>query len=431
MQAAHPIHSPAQLLERLAGIPGGPELLDQARRREDVTLIGGAVRDLLLGHWPRELDVTVAEDSAGLARDLAAAISPSERAFGRAVEPVVHERFGTASVAWQYGRIDIAQRRAETYPAPGALPVVRPGNPEEDLKRRDFTVNAISLPLHGRESEGLVAVAGALDDLRAGLLRVLHERSFVDDPTRILRMARYAARLGFEIERRTGELARSAIAAGCFDTLSGARVGAELWLAAREASGLGALRILGELGALAALGLPARFDDGLAAAAEQLLPGDGRRELLVLAVAFHAAEDEPDEAVLARMERLGMPAEIAKRLLGPTGVAGLAPRLAAASDANEAYALLEGVPVEAVAVGAAVAARSSPKAVEYARDWLSSQRHVSLSIDGGDLLAAGVPEGPEVGARLSAALRRKREGALPTREHELRFALEDEAGERA
>ena len=126
-----------------------------------------------------------------------------------------------------------------------------------------------------------------------------------------------------------------------------------------------------------------------------------------------------------------MPAEIAKRLLGPSGVAGLAGRLAAARDAGEAYALLDGAPVEAVAVGAAVAARTSPAAAEHAREWLSSQRHVSLSIDGSDLLAAGVPQGPEVGARLSAALRRKREGALPTREHELRFALEDEAGEPA
>ncbi|HEY7835903.1 MAG TPA: hypothetical protein VIB59_00470, partial [Solirubrobacteraceae bacterium] len=78
MGATHPIHTPEQVLERLPGIPGGPELLAQARRREDVALVGGAVRDLLLGHWPRELDVTVAGDAAGLAREIAASVSPGE-----------------------------------------------------------------------------------------------------------------------------------------------------------------------------------------------------------------------------------------------------------------------------------------------------------------------------------------------------------------
>jgi tRNA nucleotidyltransferase (CCA-adding enzyme) len=429
MHSVHPIHTPAQLLERLAGIPGGPELLDQARRREDVALVGGAVRDLLLGHWPRELDVTVETDPAALAHELAGAVSPSERAYGRTVEAVLHERFGTASVTWQYGRIDIARRRAESYSSPGALPDVRPGTVEQDLERRDFTVNAIALPLHGRESEGLVSVDGALQDLRAGVLRVLHERSFLDDPTRILRMARYAARLRFEIEPHTRELAERAVAEGALDTVSGARLGAELWLAAREDTAREAIAALDALGVPAALGLPSPFDDELAAAAEALLPGDGQRDLLLLAVALHATEDDPDELVLQRMERLEMPAHLAKRVLGPSGVSGLAARLAAAEGPEEAYALLDGAPVEAVAVAGALAARSDPAAAERAAEWLSSLRHVSLSIDGSDLLAAGVPEGPEVGARLDAALRRKREGALPSREHELRYALADEAWE--
>lgn len=430
MHAAHPIHSPAQVLHRLAGIPGGPELLDRAARRGDVALIGGAVRDMLLGHWPRELDVTVASGEADLARELAAAISPSERAYGRSVEPVLHERFGTASVVWHYGRIDIAQRRAETYPAPGALPDVRPGTVEEDLARRDFSVNAISLPLHGREAEGLVAVPGALDDLRDGRLRVLHERSFSDDPTRILRLARYAARLRFEAEPRTRELAEQAVADGALATVSGSRAGAELLLAVREMDGRAALRELDSLGVLAALGLPAPFDDELAASAEALLPGDGARDLMLLAVALHATEDDAsDEVVLARMSRLEIPAELARRLLGPSGVGGLASRLRDAASPGEAYALLDDAPVEAVAVAAALAGRDGDaRALEYAREWLSAQRHVSLTIDGRDLLAAGVPEGPEVGARLSAALRRKREGALTTREQELHYALQDEAG---
>ena len=430
MSRTHAVRDGAAALERLQTLPGGPELLAQARRREDIALVGGAVRDLLLGHWPRELDVTVASDSAGLATSLAASLSPSERAYGHPVAPLLHDRFGTASVAWDYGRVDIAELRAETYPAPGALPEVRPGTVEEDLARRDFTVNAISLPLAGAERGRPRMVDGALEDLAAGTLRVLHERSFSDDPTRIMRLARYSARLGFEIDPATRRLAEAAIESGALRTVSGGRAGAELLLAVREADGRAALRAFEELGVLAALDLPAPFDDALAAEAEALLPADGSRDVLLLALAFHGAETErSDELVLTRMNELEIPAELAKRALGPTGIARLTRGLLRAGGPPAAFALLDGAPVEAVALAGALAGRESGQAAASAREWLTAQRHVALAIDGHDLIAAGVPEGPELGARLGAALRRKREGGLPTPEEELRWALETEIEE--
>jgi tRNA nucleotidyltransferase (CCA-adding enzyme) len=426
----HAVHDGAAALERLQTLPGGPELLAQARRREDIALVGGAVRDLLLGHWPRELDVTVASDSAGLAAALAASLSPSERAYGHPVAPQLHDRFGTASVAWDYGRVDIAELRAESYPSPGALPEVRPGTVEEDLVRRDFTVNAISLPLAGAERGRPRMVGGALEDLAAGTLRVLHDRSFIDDPTRIMRLARYSARLGFDIDPATRRLADQAIESGALGTVSEGRIGAEMLLAVSEADGRGALRAFDELGVLAALELPVPFDDELAADAEALLPADGSRDVLLLAVAFHGSEAErSDELVLARMNGLEIPAELAKRALGAKGIARLARGILSAADASGAYALLDGAPVEAVAVAGALAGRESEQAAAIAREWLTAQRHVALAIDGHDLIAAGVPEGPELGARLGAALRRKREGGLPTPEEELRWALETEIEE--
>ena len=126
-------------------------------------------------------------------------------------------------VEWEAGRVDVAERRAESYAAPGALPEVRPGSVEEDLRRRDFTVNAIAVPLGGPAAESWQAPSTALEDLAAGRLRVLHERSFIDDPTRLLRLARYQARLGFELERRTAELAREALAAGALGDASRGR----------------------------------------------------------------------------------------------------------------------------------------------------------------------------------------------------------------
>jgi tRNA nucleotidyltransferase (CCA-adding enzyme) len=420
VSAVHPIQSPAQVLHRLSGLPGGPELLAQARRRGDVALVGGAVRDILLGHWPRELDVTVREDAAGLAHELAASVSPSERAYGEPVEPILHERFGTASVAWRYGRIDIAERRTESYPAPGALPEVRPGSFEEDLRRRDFTVNAIALPLHGAESEGLVSVPGALDDLRGGRLRVLHEASFIDDPTRLLRLARYAGRLGFEIEQHTRELAVQAAAGGALGTVSGGRIGSELWLAAREETGIAAFSDLDALGVLRALGIPAAFDAALAHEADKLLPPDGSRATLLMGLAL-LAQEETD--VFQTMERLESTQEQAQAVFGVAGAAPVIAEHLLERVEGRRRVWFDRTTPEGMAAGGALAARRSPDAIGVLREWLDAERHVRLEIDGNDLLAAGVPEGPEVGLRLLLTLTRKREGKLSGREEELRAAL--------
>ncbi len=189
----------AKVLERLEHQHGGRELLELAKGRDDMELVGGAVRDLLLERSPRELDVVVAHDAPALAQALA-------RRLG--AEATVHERFGTAVVEHGETRLDFATRREESYPAPGALPDVRAGTPEEDLLRRDFTVNAIAMALDGANPGELRAAPNALEDLNARRLRVLHEASFEDDPTRLLRLARYNARLDFAIEEHTEELAR-------------------------------------------------------------------------------------------------------------------------------------------------------------------------------------------------------------------------------
>src|SRR5829696_5848037 len=184
-----------------------------------VHVVGGAVRDALMRRVPRELDFVVEGDAAAVARRAA-------RALGG--EALFHDRFGTATVRSPRAVFDVVSARSETYERPGALPHVRVGATiDEDLARRDFSVNAIALRLADgalREWEGAQA------DLAAGRLRVLHERSFDDDPTRLLRLARYAARLGFVAEERTDALAAAAVAGGAVETVTGSRLGAELRL---------------------------------------------------------------------------------------------------------------------------------------------------------------------------------------------------------
>lgn len=378
---------PSTLAAGLRALPAGAALLDAVRHEPGVHLVGGAVRDLLLGREPRELDVVVEGDAVALAR----ALDPAA---------VVHERFATATVLVDGHAVDLATARQERYPRPGALPEVLPAGMAEDLRRRDVTVNAIALPLAGGP---LVAVPDAVEDLAAGVLRVLHDASFVDDPTRLHRLARYAARLGFEIERRTRSLADAAVRDGALGTVSGPRIGAELRLAAGEPDPLAALGCMAELGLVPAAVHPRPvIADALA-----LLPFDGRPDLLVLGawqvgsfaqLGFSAAE----LAVLDRLAR-------AKELAGDARACGRP---------SELRVLLDGEPVEAVALAGALGAREPVLA------YLEALRHVRLSITGADLLAAGVPEGPEVGRRLRAALAARLDGeAAPGRDGELAAAL--------
>jgi tRNA nucleotidyltransferase (CCA-adding enzyme) len=429
--------APEIVLEQLRGLPGGAALLEVAARRDDVELVGGAVRDLLLGREPRELDVVVggqvasfAEDAALFAEQLSARMNASLSGAGALAVTNEHERFGTALVTWDGGKIDIAARRAETYAAPGALPEVRPGTGLEDLQRRDFTVNAIAVTLDGQRGREMHASPGALEDLRAGRLRVLHDTSFIDDPTRLLRLARYAVRLEFEIEPHTSALAREAIATRALDTVSGARIGAELRLALAEDDAVAALAAMNELGVLGALHPRLRFEQSVARATLALLPEDGRADLallasLVLPLALRAGEEDPRAEIVALLDRWDFPASDRDRVATAAGaVPRLIEQLPAAERPSMIRAAVQGVPLEGVALAGALGCE------EPARRWLQDTRHVHLQITGDDLVAAGIPEGPEIGRRLEAVLRLRLDGELPNgREAELRMALDQAAEE--
>jgi tRNA nucleotidyltransferase (CCA-adding enzyme) len=417
------------VLEALEELPGGPELLELAQLRDDVALVGGAARDLLLGHAPRELDVVVDGGAADFARGLSARIADTTTRRTAKPTVTVHDRFGTAALEWETGRIDIAERRSESYPAPGALPEVRPGTVEEDLLRRDFTVNAIAAPLAPALRGALQAAPHAFEDLAAGRLRVLHDESFLEDPTRLLRLARYGARLGFQPQERTAQLAAEALAADALASISRARVGAELRLALAEADAVHALGALGALGVLAGLEPWLRFDAELARRALGILPADGRADLLLLAETLLGATpaEHRERVMFDFLDALEFTAADRDRAIRTALCAP--PLLTALRDAelpSQMHEALASRTLEAVALAGALGAEEPhQQATDAARRWLQTLRHVRLSINGDDLLAAGVPAGPQVGRRLTEALHRKLDGELPEgRDAELRAALE-------
>lgn len=378
----------------LRSLPAAAPLLDVLPH---AWVVGGAVRDLLLGGAPEDLDVVVEGDAVEAARRLAAALDGSL---------TVHDRFGTASVEAGGHVYDLATARAEAYARPGALPDVQPGTIAEDLARRDFTVNAIAVALDGR----VEAAPHAFEDLDARLLRVLHERSFADDPTRLLRLVRYATRLGFGVEPATAALARAAVADGALATVTPTRVGGELRLLLREPSALAALAWVAEW----PLGVPLAVDRALAERARALLPPDGRADLLLLGAAARGVEPA---ALAGWLDALGFPARERDTVLACAQADRIEERLARASRPSEVAAAARDAPVEAVALAGALGA------AEPARAWLEDLRRVRLEIDGSDLLAAGVPQGERVGRGLAAALRARLDGEAPDRDAQLAAAL--------
>jgi tRNA nucleotidyltransferase (CCA-adding enzyme) len=359
------------LAERISALPG-IDAVRAALAGERAYLVGGAVRDLLLGLEHPDLDVAVEGDVLELARRLGS-------------EPVSHERFATATVDVDGVRLDLARTRSERYPQPGALPEVEPAPLEADLARRDFTVNAMALPLAGPPE--LIDPHGGRHDLDARVLRVLHPGSFADDPTRALRAARYAARLGLELEPETARLLRDAD----LGTVSGDRVQAELRRITAADEAPAALELL--------------FDWGLVG----IDAGAGARTRAL-------------REILARPEWAGFvdAAEAAYNIAVPDGeLEAAAVRLAAAHPdrPSEAVRLAHGrTPVDLAAARLAGAVWLD----DYVREW----RHVELEIDGSDLLAAGIPEGPAVGRGLAAALAARLDGQAAGRDEELRIALD-------
>jgi tRNA nucleotidyltransferase (CCA-adding enzyme) len=280
------------VLTRLQQAPNAELVLGAVADEPGVHVVGGAVRDALLDRVPRELDLVVEGDAVAVARRAAARVGATM---------LVHERFGTATVAADGYTFDLAGARRERYPRPGALPEVELGATlEEDLRRRDFTVNAVA----ARVADGtLTCLDGAREDLDAGVLRVLHDGSFADDPTRLLRLARYAARLGFAVDGATEALAARAVAAGAVATVSGDRLGRELQLLAREPQPAALLALERHGLGAAVVGEGFRVDAEAVRAALDACPPDARRDLVALAVCCRAIP-----ALGERLAALGFPA---------------------------------------------------------------------------------------------------------------------------
>ncbi|MFN8550993.1 MAG: CBS domain-containing protein [Candidatus Obscuribacterales bacterium] len=390
--------------------------------------VGGSVRDLILKVPNYDLDFVI----EGAAIDLANAM---ESAYPARLEVVArHERFQTAKL-WFYADtrrdIDFSTARTEFYEFPAALPTVEASQLEQDLLRRDFTINALAICLNPGRYGMLVDHFGGLEDLKKKTIRVLHAFSFIEDPTRIIRAVRFASRLEFNIEPKTKELAKRAVAMGIFDNLGGSRMRDELRSILESPRRIRALDLLAELGAkLRYLDAELEYQQSirtLLRRAEGLMKRYtlGQPWVVYLALLLSQLDEHRIDVVLDRLHLTNeQKAIVRKGLAIPRQLPEVVETLNKQGVKNsQIYYLLKGKPEESLAIAACLASPGAPLR-RMIRLYLEHLEKVQIELTGADLVELGVAPGPEIGRALDAILERKLDGLIFTRQDELDYVKE-------
>ena len=375
-------------------------------RKQPLYLVGGVVRDLLLGMPNLDLDFVVEGDAIGLAKEMA------QSTGGKLT---THTRFNTAKLRLDKWSLDLATARSETYAHPGALPTVKPGTLKDDLFRRDFTINAMAIRLAPERYGELIDLYGGHADLRHKFIRILHEKSFTDDATRIWRAIRYEQRLDFQIEAETLRLLKRDIL--MLDTISGDRIHHELELVLKEEypekmmHRAWVLKVLGKIHP--SLKGDAWLQDKFSSARVMANKGQELTGLYLALLTYRLSEQEVEEviaflrptrqiAIILRDSNQLQTAmkELTRKRLQPAPI----------------YSILHGY--NHTALLAHYIASSSATARNAIKLYLEKLRFVKTALTGDDLRAMGIPPGPQMQEVLVILHNARLNGEVKSRQEE-------------
>jgi tRNA nucleotidyltransferase (CCA-adding enzyme) len=396
---------PAELVEFMqeAGILA-------AGQGRELYLVGGVVRDLLLKRPNLDIDLVVRGNAVELAKQLAAA---NKAAI------TVHPRFQTATLKWDKWRVDLATARSEHYTRPGALPTVHAGDIDLDLARRDFTINALAVWLIPNRWGEVIDLYNSREDLEKGLVRILHEDSFIDDATRIWRALRYEQRLGFKIEPKTLRLLKRDT--GMMETISADRVRHELELILKEEFPEKVIRRADSLKVLAELHPALRGDAWLARKFKEArrISGLALPDLYLALLAYRLTGEEIGK-LISRL-KLG---KLHARVL--TGTSNLKAELEALDEPilqpSCIYTIL--IKYNMTAITASLLAADSPAVRKNIKLFLDKLRQIKPALSGSDLQKMGIPRGPEIKAILQVLLDARLDGEVKDRKGEEKLVEE-------
>jgi tRNA nucleotidyltransferase (CCA-adding enzyme) len=382
-----------------------------------VALVGGAVRDLLLGARELDVDLVVEGDGLAFARRFA-------RGLGARVTP--HPPFLTARLRTAEGRtVDVATARRERYPAPGSLPQVEAGTLLDDLFRRDFTVNAMALFLNPSRFGLLEDPLGGVEDLRRRALRVLHPLSFVEDPTRAFRAGRFAVRYGLRLTPGGRHLVRQAMTLDVYHPQAFRRLGSELRLLVGEGNPPAVLRTLRGFGALGLVSPPVRPRPRLLSAVQATLTwyartggvaGGSALSLYLLGLTQGLADSE----VTALLDRLGL-SSLKRAMTESRRALPLISRILSRADPRRPSGVTLGLrPFSELSLLWAVACARG-RARETLGRYLETLRRVRPELTGDDLRRMRIPPGPLYRRLLDSVLVARLDGRVGSRREEIRL----------
>lgn len=380
------------------------------KRGERLFVAGGMVRDLLIGTQSKDIDLVVEGDSHALANEIA-------RLYHAKI--TLHQRFQTAKLSVNGFTVDIVAARKETYEHPGALPKITAGTMEDDLKRRDFSINAMAISISGDTYGHLVDPLGGFADLKEGIIRILYPESFTDDGTRIFRAIRYEQRFGFDIEPETLTLLKEG--KKHIPALSADRLRYEFECIFNEQAPEKALCRASQLSVLKAVSEKLIFDitsAGWFRTARENSSFESPLPTLYLALWMGGMSDSDAQQLATR---LNLPADsrktvddiskLKKQLIN-LGLPGLMP-----ADICRILDSITPAAIEAVTI-------ISPDRLvkERLRIYLASLRHIRPILGGDELIELGYSPGPGIGKALQKIKDARLNGVISTRKQEIEMA---------
>jgi tRNA nucleotidyltransferase (CCA-adding enzyme) len=381
-----------------------------AKRGQRVYLVGGVVRDLLLGYPNFDLDLAVEGDAVKLAQQVAET---------NQAKLLAHHRFGTAKLRYENFTLDLATVRKETYARPGALPTVTPGTLKDDLIRRDFSINAMAVSLASNDYGELVDPHNGKSDLKQRLIRIMHPGSFSDDATRILRGVRYEQRFGFKLETQTTQLLKRDIP--MLDTISGDRIRHELELILKEKQPELVIKRLAELGVLPRINPSLKGDGWIAEKfdkARRLKKPTQMPQLYFCLLIYSFSERDIEQF----LPRLNIPAKLSRAMRDTLGLKTSLPFLGKPSlKPSEIYYLLR--EYEPLAIQANAIASDFSIIHHHLQLYLTKLRYIRASLDGEELKRLGITAGPEMGKVLQILHKARLDGEVSSKADEKKLAL--------
>ena len=381
-------------------------------------LVGGSVRDLLRSEENLDIDIVIEGDGISFAKALGERLHAKVRS---------HQRFNTAQVITEKIKLDVATARTEYYESPAALPKVETSSMKKDLYRRDFTINTLAIKLNPKDFGLLIDFFGGQRDLREKAIRVLHNLSFIEDPTRAFRAVRFSERFGFKISKHTENLMKVAIKMNLFEKLSGPRLYEELLLALNETEPVKTLKRLSDYGLLKVIYPNLIFNEELESTLKSMhetlswfnllfLEEKTDRGVLYLMALFSGLKDEEVRAVI---ERLSPSLKVRDMIINGMSQARDLMRKLPLDDPVEIYHHLHKLSLETVLFSMALSKdRQKQKVVSQ---YLTELRKVKTILKGDDLKNMGIQPGPLYSKILTMLLEERLRGHLKSREDEEKF----------